>query len=114
MDILPSKTKTMVLTEAEALELFAFLISAARSQLDDPATYASMRLLSAAEELREFIRERVSQETKALFADTDEIITRAHIYMDDREAYTADLDQLCRMTAQYFVEHSGVKEGEDE
>ena len=112
MEIFPSKAKTMVLTEAEALEFFAFLLSSARSQLDDPASYASMRLLTAVEELREFIRERVSPETQALLADTDELTTRAQIYMADTEAYTADLDKLCSMTAQFFVDESGSKDGE--
>ncbi|MCK5314555.1 MAG: hypothetical protein KAJ53_05505 [Anaerolineales bacterium] len=112
MEIFPEKSKTMVLTEAEALEFFAFLLSSARSQLDDPALYASMRLLTAAEELREFIRERVSPETQALLADTDDLTTRAQIYMSDIDAYTADLDELCRMTAQFFVEQSDLKENE--
>ena len=111
MEIFNEKSKTMVLTEAEALEFFAFLISSARTQIDDPASYSSMRLLTAAENLREFIRERVSPETQSLLADTDELTTRAQIYMEDLEAYSSDLDQLCRMTAQFFVDHSDFKEG---
>ena len=111
MDIFPSKTKATVLTEAEALEFFAFLLSSARAQLDDPALYASMRLLTAAEKLREFIRGRVSTETKALLSDTDELTTRAQIYMSDLDAYTADLDELCGLTAQFFVDQSGLKDG---
>jgi hypothetical protein len=112
MEIFPQKSKIMVLTEAEALEFFAFLLASARTQLDDPALYASMRLLTAAEELREFIRERVSPETQALLAETDELTTRAQIYMSDAEAYTSDLDELCRMTAQFYVDHSGLKGSE--
>jgi hypothetical protein len=112
MEIFQEKSKTMVLTEAEALEIFAFLLSSARSQLDDPALYASMRLLTAVEELREFIRERVSPETQVLLADTDELTTRAQIYMSDMVAYTADLDELCRMTAQFFVDQSSLKDSE--
>ena len=111
MQLFPNKSKNLVLTEAESLELLAFLLAAARSQLDDPASYASMRLLSAAEELREYIRERVSPETQALLAGTDELTTRAQIYMSDRDAYTTDLDELCRMTAQFFVDQSNLKDG---
>ncbi len=110
MEILKEKSKTLVLTEAEALELFAFLLSSARTQIDDPALYASMRLLTAAEKLREFTRKRVSPETEALFSNTDELTTRAQIYMSDLEAYSADLDELCRMTAKFFVEESKLKE----
>jgi len=34
-----------VLTEDEAVELFAYLLTSARTQLDEPPDYASMRLL---------------------------------------------------------------------
>ena len=88
MEIFPQKSKTMVLTEAEAMELFAFLLASARTQLDDPATYATMRLLTAAENLRRFIRERVSPETLALLEQTDELTNHAQIYMSDAETYT--------------------------
>jgi hypothetical protein len=44
MDKSTHSAGSMVLTEAEAIELFAFFISAARTQLDDPCQYASMRL----------------------------------------------------------------------
>ena len=111
MEIFNEKSKTMVLTEAEALEFFAYLLSSARAQLDDPALYASMRLLTAAEMIRKFIRDRVSTETLELLSDTDELTTRAHIYMSDREAYAADLDKLCGLTAQFFVDKSGLKDG---
>ena len=38
----------MVLTEDEALELLAFLVTAARTQLDEAAEYGPLRLLTAA------------------------------------------------------------------
>jgi hypothetical protein len=112
MELFPNKSNNMVLSEAEALELLAFLLSAARSQLDDPASYASMRLLSAAEALRDYIRERVSPETLSLLTGTDELTTRAQIYMSDLNAYTSDLDELCRMTAQFFVDQNNFEERE--
>ncbi len=112
MDILGEKTKNMVLSEAEALELFALLLASARSQLDDPALYASMRLLTAAEELRKFIRERVSPETPKLLTETDNLTLHAQINMSDSEVYTTDLDELCRMTARFFIEQSNMEDGE--
>src|SRR5262249_1912902 len=39
---------TMVLTEDEALELLAFLVTAARTQVDEAAEYGPLRLLTAA------------------------------------------------------------------
>jgi hypothetical protein len=44
----------MVLTEDEALELLAFLITAARTQLDEAAAYGPLRLLTAAGRLADF------------------------------------------------------------
>ena len=46
--------KKMVLTEEQAMELFTFFIVCARTQLDDPHHYASMRFLTAAEKVRDF------------------------------------------------------------
>ncbi len=106
--------KNLVLTEGEALDFFSFLISAARTQLDDPASYASMRLLDAAERLREYIRGRVSGPANEFLTSTAEITTRAMIYMDDREAYISDLDQLNRQTARFLADHQGVGEAGNE
>ena len=38
----------MVLSEEDALELLAFLVTAARTQVDEAAEYGSLRLLTAA------------------------------------------------------------------
>ena len=111
MEILPQLQNNMVLTEAEALRFFAFLLASARSQLKDPASYASMRLLTVAEDLRAVIRERVSPETLELLESTDSVSEHAQVYMDDLEIYEADLDELCRLTARFFVDKSGL-EGE--
>jgi len=55
---------------------------------------------------------RMKPETQALLANTDDLTTRAQIYMADTEAYTTDLDELCRMKARFFVEQSDSKDGE--
>ncbi|HEY7540718.1 MAG TPA: DUF6092 family protein [Methylomirabilota bacterium] len=55
----------MVLSEDEALELVAFLVTAARTQIDEAAEYGPLRLLTAAGRLAELIAERVSPETRA-------------------------------------------------
>jgi predicted nucleic acid-binding protein len=106
MDKSTHSAGSMVLTEAEAIELFAFFISAARTQLDDPCQYASMRLLSAAENLRDFIVKRVSSDTRGLLEETLELTAHAQIYMADADDYTDTLDELCRMVARFVVEHS--------
>lgn len=98
--------ETMVLDEDEAIELFTLLVTSARIQLDEPCRYASMRLLSAAERLRDSIKPRASSQAQELLQETVEKTTRAQIYMNDRETYTAVLDDLCAMVAQYLVDRS--------
>ena len=82
-----------VLTEDEAIELFAFLMTSARSQLDDPCRYASMRLLSAAEELR--VRGRRAGLTRSRDARSTVGTAFAQTHTNDLEVYTATLDELC-------------------
>jgi hypothetical protein len=41
-------SENFVLTEDEALELLAFLVTAARTQVDKPHEYGPLRLLTAA------------------------------------------------------------------
>ncbi len=98
--------ESKLLTEEQAIEMFTFLMTAARTQLDDPCLYASMRLLSAAEKLRDFITEDVSPEARQLLVSTMEKTEHAQIIMNDVEAYTSALDELCEMTARYLVEQS--------
>ncbi len=99
----------MVLSEDEAVELITFLITSARTQLDDPCHYASMRLLTAVEILRDFMIKRVSPNTQKLLTATIEKTNHAQIYLNDVETFTDTLDELCRMTAQYLVDESELE-----
>jgi hypothetical protein len=56
--------QTMVLTEYEAIELLAFLVSAARIQLDEEPNKAPRRLLTAAERLSLLVLSRASPESR--------------------------------------------------
>ena len=97
-----------LLTEDEALELFAYLITSARTQLDDPTRYASMRLLSAAEELRNRLAGRVSPETTAMFEATVAPAALAQEYINHRDLYTESLDELCAIVARALVARAGL------
>jgi hypothetical protein len=101
-------SEAMVVSEAEAIELFAFLISSARTQLDEPCQYASMRVLTAAEILRDFMMARVSPDLRILLEETVEMTTHAQEHMSDTEMYTATLDTLCRRVAEFAVARSGL------
>lgn len=100
----------MMLAEDEAVELFTFLVVAARTQLDDPHHYASMRLLTAAEKLRDFMTKRASPETQEMLNATVDKSEHAQIIMNDTDAFAEALDELCTMVAQFLVEQNDLEE----
>jgi hypothetical protein len=94
-----------VLDEDAALELLAYLVTAARTQVDEAAEYAPMRLLTAARRLGAAMAERASPETvrfvKGPLADMPELaVPRA-----ERDAYVARLDELCAALAAHLTAH---------
>ena len=61
-------TAPWVLDEDDALELLAYLVTAARTQVDEAAEYGPMRLLTAAHRLAEAMGPRASAATAAALA----------------------------------------------
>jgi hypothetical protein len=104
-------TAMMVLTEDEALELLAFLVTAARTQVDEPPEYGPLRLLTAAGRLADFVAERVSPETRALLAGPLRQIPSTAVLTADPAGYTAQLDDVCRAVAQHLARHFGLDRG---
>jgi len=101
----------MVLTEDEALELLAFLVTAARTQLDEAAEYGPLRLLTGARRLAAFIAERVSPGTRALLMGPLSQIPDMAVRTADPAGYTAALDAACRAVAHHLVTHFGRDQG---
>ena len=97
-----------ILSENEVVELFVYFLTTARVQIDDPNHYGPMRLLFAAEKLRDFVAGRISPSLQKLFEDTEPVINRAHIAVNDTEKFTAELDHLSTVVAEYLVEVSGL------
>lgn len=95
--------ETGVLDEDDAVELLAYLISAARTQVDEAAEYAPMRLLTAAGRLAEMIAPRASADLGPLLREIRAQISETAVQAGDPERYTADLDALCERTARYLV-----------
>ena len=96
-----------VLDEDDALELLAFLVTAARTQVDEAAEYGPMRLLAAAHRLGELIGARACESSAAVTAALAEMPPLA-VPRDDRADYVARLDDLCRAVAAHLVSHFGV------
>jgi hypothetical protein len=82
-----------VSTEA-ALEVLAYLITAARTQLDEAAEYAPMRLLTAAQRLADGMRPGASPPLQRLIAAVEALPPTA-TPSTDRAAYVALVDGLC-------------------
>jgi len=97
-----------VLDEDDALELLAFLVTAARTQVDEAAEYGPMRLLTAAHRLGEMIGARASAETSAAVTAALTEMPPLAVPRDDRAAYVARLDDLCRAVAAHLVVHFGA------
>jgi hypothetical protein len=94
----------MVLTEEEGLELLAYLITAARTQLDEAAEYGPMRLITAAQRLGTFMAPRSSQATQALIGDSIQRMPETATPSADPDRYVGALDNVCRALAEHLVE----------
>jgi uncharacterized protein DUF6092 len=103
-------SQSMVLTEEEAMELLAFLIAAARIQLDEPPQYAPMRLLSAAERLSQLVLNRVSPKGHAALETIQTEISQIERgrRLSENSQDLVRLDGLCRTVAQYLVDWTGL------
>jgi len=95
----------LVMTEDEALELLSFLVTAARTQLDEAREYGPLRLLTAAQRLAEAIAPRVSAPTRALIDGPLGRLSPTAAMREDRAQYAASLDELCAAVGHYLVAH---------
>lgn len=96
--------ETLVLSEAEAVELLALLVTSSRTQIDEPARYAPLRLLTTAERLAQYIKGRASPGAQPMLDALLTDIPQMRYYLSDEERYLAALDGLCRAVAQHLVE----------
>ena len=98
----------MVLNEDEALELVAFLVTAARTQVDEAAEYGSLRLLTAASRLAELIAERVSSETRTFLTGSLKQIPDLAVRTADPAGYVKSLDAVCHAVGEHLANHFGL------
>jgi len=104
----------LVLSEDEALELLAFLVTAARTQVDEAPEYAPLRLLTAAQRLSAAILARVSPATRQVLAASLSQLVELDTPSADPDGYRAKLDGLCAALARHLVAHFGRGEGGDD
>jgi hypothetical protein len=92
-----------VLAEGDGVELLIYLVTAARTQLDEAAEYAPMRLLTAAGRLAEMIQPNASARLRPLLRDIREGCSETAVQAGDPAGYVERLDALCQTVAEYLV-----------
>ena len=97
-----------VLAEGDAIELLAYLVTAARTQVDEAAEYAPMRLLTAASRLAEMAEPNASTRLQPLLRDIRQGCSETAIQAGDPAGYVERLDALCRTVAEYLVRSLGL------
>lgn len=83
-----------LLSEAAAVEVLAYLVTAARTQIDEAAEYAPLRLMTAAQKLADSISADASAPVRALIAAIATMPVTA-VPRSDRDAYVARVDEIC-------------------
>jgi len=97
-----------VLSQQSALEVLAFLVTAARTQTEEAAEYGPMRLLMGARALAQGMASHVG-DNPPLRALVDEVAALEPVRTPtrDREAYLASLDALCERVADTLLAREG-------
>jgi len=92
-----------VLDQGAAVELLVYLVTAARTQVDEAAEYAPMRLLTAAGRLAEFIEPNASARLRPLVREIRQGFSETAVQAGDPAGCVQRLDALCRAVAEYLV-----------
>lgn len=100
--------ETLVLSEDEALELLAFLVTAAQILPDEPADYGPMRLVSAAQRLCAWTAPRCGEEMRALLSRLSaDIPAMTPHRLSDPGAYQTFLEESSREIARVLARRAG-------
>lgn len=90
----------MVLSEDNAIELLAFLVTSAQGVVNEPELYGSFRLIDAASRLLGFILGTGRSTNPAVLQRIRDSIEDNKMRMvTDEQGYLAFLDDIVRMTA---------------
>jgi Family of unknown function (DUF6092) len=98
----------LVLDEGDGVELLAYLVTAARTQVDEAAEYAPMRLLTAAGRLAEMAEPNASARLRPVLRDIRRGCSETAVQAGDPAGYVERLDALCRTVAEYLVRSLGL------
>ncbi|MGP3690649.1 DUF6092 family protein [Streptomyces sp. IBSNAI002] len=104
----PGPAEGLVLREDDAVELLAYLVTAARIQLDEAAENGPKRLLTAAGRLAGMIIPQAGGALGPLLEEIRRQADGAAVQAGDPDAYTATVDALCRTLAEHLVDRLGL------
>jgi hypothetical protein len=99
------KANDVVLSEAAATEVLGYLISAARTQMDEAYEYAPMRLMTAARKLADHLAPQASAPLLGLIRSLDDLPLTATPRGDPAD-YISRLDRICVALADCLVAQS--------
>ena len=101
--------QNLVLSEEDAFELLAFLITSARGCINEPETYGTFRLIDAASRMIGFVLESgQAEDAEFLRGLKDEIDQRKLWLMTDEEAYFQFLRDVTRKIARQLKVRAGI------
>src|SRR5262249_22418917 len=92
-----------VLDQGDAVELLAYLVTAARTQVDEAPEYAPMRLLTAAGRLAELVEPSAGAGLRPLLRDIRQDFWKPAAQAGDQAGYVERLAALCRTVAKSLV-----------
>jgi hypothetical protein len=92
------------------VDVLAYLITAARTQLDEAAEYAPMRILTAAQRLGDALRPDAPDALRRLISALDAVPPTA-TPRTDRAEYTSMVDGLCAELADCLIALTATEPG---
>ncbi|MFD9123355.1 DUF6092 family protein [Kitasatospora sp. NPDC059571] len=98
----------LVLDQDDAVELLSYLVTAARTQVDEAAEYAPLRLLTAAGRLAAMVGPHAGPELHPLLHEITTGLAETSVAAGDPAAYVARIDAMCRAIAEHLVAALGL------
>ena len=96
-------SEKMLVSEDQAIELLAFLVTSSRGVIDEPELYGSFRLMDASSRLLGFMLESSEQEDKEFLSELkDRIDTGKMLMMTNEEEYVAFTEDIVKTVTQWL------------
>jgi len=101
-------TEKMIISENQATELLAFLVTSSRGVIEEPELYGSFRLMDAASRLLGFMLESRKQADEEFLQQLkDKIDSGKMLVMSDEEQYLAFTEDVVRSVTQWLKANAG-------